>query len=101
MIVLTDRAIVFLEALDNGPAYRLALRLSATEIRSVDGVEESLQSGEPYARVRRVDGSSEALALMRLPIEAEKATAGFDRQRTQHFMDLAGWLPARGGRKLP
>jgi hypothetical protein len=101
VIVVTDRAIVFLETADTGPVYRLALRLPAAEIRSVDWAEETLESDEPYARVRRVDGSSEAFALTHLSSDSAPGAPGFDRERTQHFIEIAGWLPSRGSRKPP
>ncbi len=101
VIVVTERAIVFLETADTGPVYRMALRLPAAEIQSVDWAQATLGSVEPYARVRRVDGSSEAFALTRLSGDSAPAAAGLDRERTQHFIDIAGWLPSRGNRKPP
>jgi outer membrane protein assembly factor BamE (lipoprotein component of BamABCDE complex) len=101
VIVVTDRAIVFLEATHTGPAWRLALRLPAAEILSADWADDPLVPGAACARVRRVDGRSEAFRLMPLPGDPAAAAKRFDRGRTQGFIELVGWLPARGSRKAP
>lgn len=101
VIVLTDRALLFLESTESGPAYRLGLRLAAADVRSADWADDPQAPGQPCAQVQRADGRSELFALAPLPADPAPAVPGADRERTQRFIDQAGWLPWRDRRSSP
>ncbi|MGZ5276128.1 MAG: hypothetical protein ACXWCU_09415 [Caldimonas sp.] len=101
-IFVTDRALLFFEITDSGPLYRLALRLPVTAIASVDWAPEGKAEGsERFALVRRADGASDAFAFTPLSGDLAPQVAVFDRARTEHFIDVAGWLRPPGRSPVP
>jgi hypothetical protein len=98
-LFVTDRAVLFFETPDTGPLYRLALRLPAASMGSVGWSHDGgPQPGQPFACVRRVDGSAEAFAFRTLASQGTPEDSALDRARTEHFIDVAGWLRPRASR---
>lgn len=87
-VVVTDRALAFLELGETGPLYRQFRRFPMVEIASVgwESGDEPL-GGQPTARVTRADGTREIFAFKHLPTQAPHDAPPFDRERTKRFID--------------
>jgi hypothetical protein len=85
-VVVTDRALVFFEATDTGPRYRMALRLPVASIASIEmGSDRMPGTSGPIAWVRRADAEAEAFAFTESESTHLDAWA-LDRGRTERFV---------------
>lgn len=90
-VIVTDRAVLFLETPATGPLYRLALRLpmkavAATKL-SPDG---QTAPNNRFAEVLRFDGTTEVFAFKSLELESKRSGAGWDWSRAEHFIEVTG-----------
>jgi outer membrane protein assembly factor BamE (lipoprotein component of BamABCDE complex) len=87
-IMVTNRALVFLELGETGPLFQRSLRLPTLAIASVDwGADHGGASREPTARVTRVDGSQEVFGFRHLPSDAPQGALTFDQERAHRFIE--------------
>jgi outer membrane protein assembly factor BamE (lipoprotein component of BamABCDE complex) len=87
VIMVTNRALVFLELGETGPLFQKALRLPALAIASVDLDADHGASREPTARVTRADGSRQVFGFRHLPSDALQEALTFDQERTSRFVE--------------
>jgi outer membrane protein assembly factor BamE (lipoprotein component of BamABCDE complex) len=97
-IVVTNRALLFLELGETGLLFQNALRLPAFAIASVDwGADHGGASRELTARVTRADGSQVVFGFRHLPSDVLREAPTFDAERTHRFIETV--LLLRSGSK--